>query len=162
MNVIKQLKCGAQKTFCFLNYSPSGELLASQSGESDYLLTIWNWSDERVVIRAQAHVNDVYKIIFSPYQTGLMSTCGRSHIKFWKMIDTFTGLKLKGEIGRFGNRDICDIIAAEILPDQTVYESDFLNSFNIILIFPTKIVIKILIDPLSIKSILISRIVNRC
>jgi hypothetical protein len=32
----------------------------------------------------------------------LLGTAGMGHIKFWKVAKTFTGLKLKGEIAKFG------------------------------------------------------------
>ena len=33
------------------------------------------------------------------------------HMRFWKMDNTFTGLKLQGNIGKFGHIDISDIYA---------------------------------------------------
>lgn len=36
------------------------------------------------------------------------------------MSETFTGLKLQGEIGRFGKTDICDIIGIHPMPDEKV------------------------------------------
>ena len=34
------------------------------------------------------------------------------HIRFWKMARTFTGLKLQGEMGKFGTVEISDISGA--------------------------------------------------
>lgn len=45
---------------------------------------------------------------------------GQEHIKFWKMSETFTGLKLKGDLGRFGKTDISDIIGIHPMPDEKV------------------------------------------
>jgi hypothetical protein len=42
------------------------------------------------------------------------------HIKFWKMAHTFTGLKLQGEIGKFGRIEISDIAGYAELPDRKV------------------------------------------
>jgi hypothetical protein len=36
------------------------------------------------------------------HNTNLLGTAGMGHIKFWKVAETFTGLKLKGEIAKFG------------------------------------------------------------
>jgi len=47
-------------------------------------------------------------------------TSGLGHIKFWKISETFTGLKLKSEIGRFGQTEISDIIGVYIMPDGKV------------------------------------------
>ena len=40
--------------------------------------------------------------------------------RFWKMADTFTGLKLQGELGRFGRTEISDIEGYVELPDGKV------------------------------------------
>lgn len=45
---------------------------------------------------------------------------GMSHIKFWKMASTFTGLKLQGELGRFGKTEYSDIVAILPMPDEKV------------------------------------------
>lgn len=45
---------------------------------------------------------------------------GVSHIKFWKINQTFTGLKLQGELGRFGKSEICNIVGFLALPDEKV------------------------------------------
>lgn len=45
---------------------------------------------------------------------------GLGHIKFWKMASTFTGLKLQGELGRFGKSEICDIVGIFGMPDEKV------------------------------------------
>lgn len=42
------------------------------------------------------------------------------HIKFWKMAGTFTGLKLQGEVGKFGKLDISDVAGYVELPDGKV------------------------------------------
>lgn len=33
---------------------------------------------------------------------------------------TFTGLKLKGELGRFGKTEICDVLGIYPMPDEKV------------------------------------------
>lgn len=45
---------------------------------------------------------------------------GLSHIKFWKMAETFTGLKLQGELGRFGKTEYCDILGIYPMSDEKV------------------------------------------
>lgn len=45
---------------------------------------------------------------------------GLSHIKFWKMATTFTGLKLQGELGRFGKTEYSDICGVLPMPDEKV------------------------------------------
>jgi len=36
------------------------------------------------------------------------------------MCETFTGLKLKGDLGRFGKTEICDILGIFPMPDEKV------------------------------------------
>ena len=43
-----------------------------------------------------------------------------AHIKFWKIANTFTGLKLKGEIGKFGQVELSDIRSFIIMQDRKV------------------------------------------
>ena len=42
------------------------------------------------------------------------------YYRFWKMADTFTGLKLQGELGKFGKTEISDIEGYVELPDGKV------------------------------------------
>ena len=43
-----------------------------------------------------------------------------SYLRFWKMAKTFTGLKLQGELGKFGKTEISDIEGYVELPDGKV------------------------------------------
>ncbi len=63
---------------------------------------------------------DVYTLKFSPYFHGNLTTSGTGHIRFWKMASTFTGLKLQGLIGKFGNVELTDVAAFVELPDGKV------------------------------------------
>jgi hypothetical protein len=42
------------------------------------------------------------------------------HIRFWKMAATFTGLKLQGQIGKFGRTELSDITGYAEFPDGKV------------------------------------------
>ena len=44
----------------------------------------------------------------------------QGHLKFWKMAQTFTGLKLQGEVAKFGQLELSDVSAAQELPDGKV------------------------------------------
>lgn len=50
----------------------------------------------------------------------MISNTGGAHIKFWKMAKTFTGLKLQGELGRFGKTEFSDILGVLPMPDEKV------------------------------------------
>lgn len=55
-----------------------------------------------MILKAKAFAQEVYSVTFSQYSESILSTSGLAHIKFWKVAETFTGLKLKGEIAKFG------------------------------------------------------------
>ncbi|RZC43160.1 thyroid receptor-interacting protein 11 [Asbolus verrucosus] len=114
------LKGGSQRLYSHLDYSPDGLLLVSQGGEPDYLITVWNWPKRKILLRTKSYVNDVYRVKFSPHVPGQLTTAGVTHIKFWKMARTFTGLKLKGELGRFGKTEFSDILGILPMPDEKV------------------------------------------
>ena len=120
MKLVAMLKKGTKRLFTFLDYTVDGELLASQGGDPDYLLTIWDWKRGEIKLRARSFSNDVANLMFSPYIPDQLTTCGLGHIKFWKMSSTFTGLKLQGLIGRFGKTEICDIYGICSMPDEKV------------------------------------------
>ncbi|XP_066257532.1 cilia- and flagella-associated protein 44 [Euwallacea similis] len=120
LEIICVLEGGAEKTYANIDFNPEGELLVSQSGEPDFLITVWNWQKHIILLRTKSHINEVYNVKFSPYVAGQLTTCGMAHIKFWKITSTFTGLKLKGELGRFGKTEYSDIIGVLPMPDTKV------------------------------------------
>ncbi|CAG9785673.1 unnamed protein product [Diatraea saccharalis] len=114
------LRDGTSNAYSILDFSPDGELLASVGKEPDYNLTIWNWKRHKILLRTSAFTFDVNSVMFSPYCPGQLTTAGAAHIKFWKMAETFTGLKLKGELGRFGKTEICDVLGVYPMPDEKI------------------------------------------
>ncbi|XP_050303878.1 cilia- and flagella-associated protein 44 [Anthonomus grandis grandis] len=120
LDIVCVLREGAERTFTNMDFNPDGDLLVSQSGEPDYLITVWDWRNHSILLRTKSYVNDVFRVKFSPYVAGEITTCGIAHIKFWKMASTFTGLKLKGELGRFGKTEYSDILGVLPMPDAKV------------------------------------------
>ncbi|XP_022814799.1 uncharacterized protein LOC111348420 isoform X2 [Spodoptera litura] len=114
------LRDGTANGYAILDFSPDGELLASVGKEPDFNLTIWNWKRHKILLRTSAFTYGVHTVMFSPYCEGQLTTAGAAHIKFWKMAQTFTGLKLKGELGRFGKTEICDVLGVYPMPDEKV------------------------------------------
>lgn len=110
----------AKQQFTCGSFNFTGELFASQAGYPDYMLTIWRWEKAEVILRSKAFQNDVLHVHFSRFNPILLVSCGLSHIKFWKMANTFTGLKLQGDLGRFGKTDFSDIYAVLMLEDENV------------------------------------------
>ena len=92
----------------------------SQGGHPDYTITFWDWQKSEIALKCKSYNRDVYNITVSPSLPGYLATSGLGHIKFWKISETFTGLKLKGEIGKFGQTEISDIVGVYIMPDGKV------------------------------------------
>uniref|UniRef100_T1J7Z3 Cilia- and flagella-associated protein 44 n=1 Tax=Strigamia maritima TaxID=126957 RepID=T1J7Z3_STRMM len=120
LNVKKILRGGADCGYSFITFNPLGTLLASIATEPDYTLTVWNWTEELIILRSQAFYNDVYVVAFSQYTPGFLTTGGTGHVKFWKMAKTFTGLKLQGILGRFGRTEVSTIEGVIQFPDGKV------------------------------------------
>ena len=119
--VIKRvLAGGTERGYASLNFSPDGTLLTSVGQRPDYLLTVWDWDKERITLHTKAFGQDVFKVAFSRDDPGRLTTSGTGHIRFWDMARTFTGLKLQGEIGKFGKIDLSDIEDFVELPDGKV------------------------------------------
>ncbi|XP_061148876.1 cilia- and flagella-associated protein 44-like isoform X1 [Syngnathus typhle] len=114
------LRDGTELAFSSVNFNSDASLLASLGSEPDYMLTVWNWKKEEVMLRCKAISQEVYRVTFSPYNPGLLTSSGSGHIKFWKMASTFTGLKLEGLIGHFGKTAATDIEGYIELPDGKV------------------------------------------
>ena len=120
LTLARVLENGTERAFSDMRFSNDGKMLATVGGMPDYLLHIWDWEAEQVLLRAKAFSQDVYNVSFSPRFDGTLYTSGTGHIRFWKMADTFTGLKLQGEIGKFGAIELSDISAYLELPDGKV------------------------------------------
>ncbi|XP_057301359.1 cilia- and flagella-associated protein 44-like isoform X2 [Hydractinia symbiolongicarpus] len=120
LKIYRILREGTEEAYANLDFSPSGEKLASVGSAPDYMMTIWDWNEEQIILRSKAFSQDVYKVAFSPEDEGHLCSSGTGHIKFWMMANTFTGLKLQGELGRFGTTELSDISGFVELPDGKV------------------------------------------
>ncbi|XP_041923604.1 cilia- and flagella-associated protein 44 isoform X1 [Alosa sapidissima] len=114
------LRGGTEQAYSCVDFNRDGALLASVGSATDYMLTLWNWRQEQVILRCKAFSQDVYRVTFSTDNPGQLTTSGSGHIKFWKMANTFTGLKLQGELGRYGRTALTDIEGYVELPDGKV------------------------------------------
>eukprot|EP00102_Acyrthosiphon_pisum_P018896 XP_016656106.1 PREDICTED: cilia- and flagella-associated protein 44-like [Acyrthosiphon pisum] len=118
--IVSVLKGSAEQQNNWLSYSQNGEYLCSQAGEPDNTLTIWDWKKSKIILRTKSHNQDVYVCRFSNFIPDHLVTAGSGHLKFWKMAKTFTGLKLQGQLGRFGKTEISNVIGIFSMPDEKV------------------------------------------
>ncbi|KAM6447444.1 cilia- and flagella-associated protein 44 isoform 1-T1 [Liasis olivaceus] len=114
------LRGGTEEAYAFADFNRSGTLIATIGSSPDYTLTVWDWKQEKIILRSKAFSQDVYKVTFSPENEEQLTTSGSGHIKFWRMALTFTGLKLQGALGRFGKTSLTDIEGYVELPDGKV------------------------------------------
>jgi len=120
LKVVHILRNGTERAYADVQFSHTGSKLVSVGAEPDYTLTVWDWESERVILRTKAFSQEVFRAQFSPYSEGRLITSGSGHIRFWKMAKTFTGLKLQGSIGKFGQVELSDISSFVELPDGKV------------------------------------------
>ena len=106
--------------YAHVEFSTTGTLLASLGGAPDYTLTVWDWPKQRVILKNRALSQEVYRVSFSPFTDDILFTCGLTHIKFWKMSETFTGLKLQGELAKYGKLELSSVSAFAELQDGKV------------------------------------------
>ena len=71
-----------------------------------------------MVLKAKAFSQLVYSVKFSKFEDEILTTGGMGHIKFWKTAQTFTGLKLKGDLGKFGKIELSNVTSYVILEDR--------------------------------------------
>ena len=45
---------GTERAYSSLAFNDKGDMLASVGGYPDYLLTLWNWEEEDIVLRSKA------------------------------------------------------------------------------------------------------------
>mmetsp|Transcript_1195 Transcript_1195/g.1216 ORF Transcript_1195/g.1216 Transcript_1195/m.1216 type:complete len:265 (-) Transcript_1195:4629-5423(-) len=120
LRLYRILRKGTDKVYSHVEFSVTGTKLASVGGNPDYTLTVWDWKAQKVILKCKAFSQEIYRTSFSPFTDDILFTCGSTHIKFWRMAQTFTGLKLQGEIGKFGQLDLSDVTGFAEMPDGKV------------------------------------------
>ncbi|KDO35721.1 hypothetical protein SPRG_18870 [Saprolegnia parasitica CBS 223.65] len=123
LKLYRVLRNGTERAYSSLRFSQDGSKLASVGSAPDFLLTVWNWRSEQTILRCKAFGQEVFNVQFAPHDNGFLTTSGTGHVRFWKMASTFTGLKLQGDIGKFGKSELSDIEAFCVLPDKKVLSS---------------------------------------
>lgn len=120
LRVYRILRHGTEKSYSNVSFSLRGDKLASVGSEPDFNICIWDWRNEILVLKAKAFSQEVFRVVFSDHSDSILSTCGMAHLRFWKIAGTFTGLKLKGQTGKFGSVELSDITGFYIFPDGKV------------------------------------------
>eukprot|EP00966_Prymnesium_polylepis_P249511 5768573-Prymnesium_polylepis.1 len=98
LQLYRVLRKGTECAYSAACFSPDGSKLATVGSFPDYMLTVWDWAREQIILRTKAFAQEIYRVTFSPRSDGQLVTSGTGHIRFWEMAQTFTGLKLQGAI----------------------------------------------------------------
>ena len=75
------------------------------------------------MLKSKAFSQDIYRVTFSQFNQNLLTTSGTGHIRFWKIAQTFTGLKLQGDIAKFGQFQLSDVVSYAEFEDGNVLSS---------------------------------------
>ncbi|CAE7195360.1 CFAP44 [Symbiodinium natans] len=120
MRLYRILRKGTMRGYASVAFSPHNKNhLAALGCAPDYLLSVWDWRNERLLLKCKAYGQDVFSIRWGQFP-GMLTSVGVGHIRFWKMATTFTGLKLQGALGKFGASELSDISGFVELPDGKV------------------------------------------
>tara|TARA_B100000795_G_scaffold42884_2_gene28095 strand:- start:1234 stop:1914 length:681 start_codon:yes stop_codon:yes gene_type:complete len=125
LRLYRVLRHGTERAYTAVCFNVLGDKVATVGAFPDFMLTVWDWKQELITLRSKAFAQEVFNVAFSPRTDGLLVTSGMVHIRFWKMARTFTGLKLQGEMGKFGTVEISDISGYIELPDGKVSSDSY-------------------------------------
>lgn len=76
MRLYRILRKGTETMYAHVEFSKSGNMLASVGGPPDYTLTVWNWLHQKVILKAKAFSQEVFKVSFSPFTDDILFTSG--------------------------------------------------------------------------------------
>lgn len=72
---------GTERAYSCMDFNHDESLLASVGGAPDFMLTLWIWRNEQVLLKCKAISQDVYRVSFSMYQEDSVTSAGYQHIK---------------------------------------------------------------------------------
>ena len=74
---------GTEAVYSHLDFAAGeGRLMASVGASPDFMLTVWDWERENIVLRSKAFSQDIYRVTFSPENPGQLTTSGTGHIRY--------------------------------------------------------------------------------
>lgn len=111
MDIVSTCQQDDTVEYSCIDFNPDGTMMVSQTGPPKFFITIWNWQTSSIILNTKSTKNAVFRVQFSLFDPMQLTTCGQGLIQFWKISETFSGLKLKSHIGRFGKTKISDISA---------------------------------------------------
>ncbi|CAE8657611.1 unnamed protein product [Polarella glacialis] len=117
LKLYRILRKGTERGYASVQFSHHNKNhIAALGCAPDYLLSVWDWKNERLLLKCKAYGQDIFTIRWGQFP-GMLTSAGVGHVKFWKMATTFTGLKLQGDLGKFGASELSDISGFVELPD---------------------------------------------
>lgn len=72
---------GTERAYSCMDFNSDGSLLASVGNAPDFMLTLWIWKNEQILLRCKAIAQDVFRVSFSMYQADSVTSAGYQHIK---------------------------------------------------------------------------------
>lgn len=81
LKLYRILRGGTESAYSFVDFNPSGSLLASVGSYPDFMLTVWDWEQEKTMLRTKAFSQDVFRVTFSPENEGQLTSSGTGHIR---------------------------------------------------------------------------------
>jgi len=76
LKLYRILKKGTETAYSNLSFSADGEQLVTVGSSPDYLITVWNWKQQTIVLKAKAFSQEVYRVRFSDYEDRILTTSG--------------------------------------------------------------------------------------
>ena len=67
LKLYRVMRKGTEKKYSHIEFSNTGVKLASVGNAPDYTLTVWDWAIERVILKAKAYSQEIYRVSFSEY-----------------------------------------------------------------------------------------------
>jgi WD40 repeat protein len=85
LKLYRILRKGTERTYSCLCFSNDNNLLVSVGADPDFLITIWEWKQEKLMLKSKAFSQDVYRVSFSQFNQNWLTTGGTGHIRLWKI-----------------------------------------------------------------------------
>ena len=81
LKLYRILREGTEKAYTHLDFNAKGDKLASVGSSPDFMLTVWKWKNEKIILRSKAFSQDVYRVAFAAENEGHLCTTGLGHIR---------------------------------------------------------------------------------